>query len=37
LNPGQSWEEWTREQGPPTTKGWKIADKEGEQPKGDSK
>jgi hypothetical protein len=34
LNPGQSWEDWTREQGPPTTKGWKVsgADKEGEQP-----
>lgn len=24
LNPGQSWEEWTREQGAPTTKGWKV-------------
>jgi hypothetical protein len=32
LNPGQNWEDWTREQGPPTTKGWKIAGQEGEQP-----
>lgn len=32
LNPGQRWEEWTREQGPPTTKGWKVSGQEGEQP-----
>jgi hypothetical protein len=37
LNPGQTWEEWTREQGLPTTKGWKVSGQEGEQPtKGES-
>jgi hypothetical protein len=24
LNPGQSWEEWTKTQGIPTASGWKV-------------
>jgi hypothetical protein len=24
MNPGQTWEQWTREQGVPTTRGWKV-------------